>query len=76
MLAKLDYFNMAPTDSSLVDQLKSTVEALEKRIVDLEGKLAGEAKSALNGVRGGSDGMRMILIGPPGAGMLFFNQSF
>lgn len=44
-----------------VETLKATIDKLEQRILDLEGKLTGKAS--------GSDGMRMILIGPPGAGM-------
>lgn len=57
---------MAPTDE-LVGQLKSTIDGLETRVAELEARLAG--KSAGSG--GGSDGMRMILMGPPGAGMWF-----
>lgn len=55
---------MAPTDSSLVDQLKATVDKLEARIQDLESRLVGNSSSG----SATSDGMRMILIGPPGAG--------
>ncbi|WPH00983.1 adenylate kinase [Acrodontium crateriforme] len=55
---------MAPTDSSLVDQLKATVDKLESRIQDLESRLVGNSSSG----SASSDGMRMILIGPPGAG--------
>ena len=50
----------------LVDTLKATVDKLEKRIEDLESRLQGNSSS---GGHGSSDGMRMILIGPPGAGM-------
>ena len=50
--------------SDTVEALKSTVDKLEKRIQDLESRLTGSAPSS-----GSSDGMRMILIGPPGAGM-------
>lgn len=53
---------MAPTDE-LVGQLKSTIESLENRVAELEGRLAGKA-----GAGSSSDGMRMILMGPPGAG--------
>ena len=60
---------MAPTDSSLVDQLKATVDKLESRIMQLESRLAGNSSSS-NSASG--DGMRMILIGPPGAGTSTF----
>ena len=50
----------------LVQKLQETVDKLEKRIQELEGRLRGDA----GGSSGGSDGMRMILMGPPGAGML------
>lgn len=53
---------MAPTDD-LVGQLKSTIDGLENRVAELEARLAGKTSA------GGSDGMRMILMGPPGAGM-------
>lgn len=48
----------------LVEQLQNTVTRLENRLSELEAKLAGSSSSK------SSDGMRMILIGPPGAGML------
>jgi adenylate kinase len=51
----------------LVDTLKATVDKLEKRIEDLESRLQGNSSSSGHG---SSDGMRMILIGPPGAGMI------
>lgn len=52
----------------LVDKLKSTVDKLEARVAELESRLKGEGEG---GGGGGSkpDGMRMILMGPPGAGM-------
>lgn len=46
-----------------VETLKATVAKLEQKIEDLEGRLQGKLPS------GSSDSMRMILIGPPGAGM-------
>ena len=51
---------MAPTDSSVVDELKSIIAKLESRVEQLEGKLHGKD--------GASESMRMILMGPPGAG--------
>lgn len=53
---------MAPTDQSLVDTLKDTIEKLEARVQTLESRLKGKAEELT-----GHD-MRMILIGPPGAG--------
>ena len=49
--------------SETVDSLKATIQELEQRIVNLESKLINKAT--------GSDAMRMILIGPPGAGKFF-----
>jgi predicted ATPase with chaperone activity len=43
-----------------VQRLHDVVSALEKRVEQLEERRTGEVKSA--------DGLRMILIGPPGAG--------
>jgi len=49
-----------------VEQLKSTINALEKRVHELEARLQGKASPSSSST---TDGMRMILIGPPGAGM-------
>ncbi|KIV99944.1 adenylate kinase [Verruconis gallopava] len=51
---------MAPTDSSVVDELKSIITKLESRVEELENKLSGKS--------GSPKPMRMILMGPPGAG--------
>lgn len=40
----------------------NTIKQLENRVIELERKLDGKTGSAAE------DGMRMILIGPPGAG--------
>lgn len=48
---------------SVVDTLKATVDKLEKRVVELESRLHGTATGSSS-----SGAMRMILIGPPGAG--------
>ncbi|KAF2767491.1 adenylate kinase 1 [Teratosphaeria nubilosa] len=50
------------SSSDLVAQLQNTVEKLEARVHDLEAKLHGHAPAKAG------DGLRMILIGPPGAG--------
>lgn len=51
----------------LVDKLKSTVDKLEARVEELESRLKGQVSG---GQQGGSkgDSIRMILMGPPGAG--------
>lgn len=51
----------------VVEQLKATVDKLENRVHELESRLhgGGAAAQASDG-----KGMRMILIGPPGAGEL------
>lgn len=59
---------MAPTGEDLVETLKSTVDKLEARVAELEGRLRSQATSGGSSGSKGSDGMRMILIGPPGAG--------
>lgn len=60
---------MAPTAEDLVETLKSTVDKLESRVAELEGKLRSQAGGSTGGSQS-NDGMRMILIGPPGAGEL------
>lgn len=49
---------------SVVDELKSTVSRLEQRIAELEGRLSGHGGSA----PASQESVRMILMGPPGAG--------
>ena len=54
---------MAP----ISENLHELVEKLEARVKDLENRLhlqAGDAQSKINT----ADGIRMILMGPPGAG--------
>jgi len=52
----------------LIDKLKSTVDKLEARVVELESKLTGNGSGAKSGGQSQPSGMRMILMGPPGAG--------
>jgi adenylate kinase len=55
---------MAPLTDSAVDELKGTVSRLEQRIAELESRLQGQV-----GVADPSqESVRMILMGPPGAG--------
>lgn len=55
---------MAPTTDKVVDDLKTTVSRLEQRIAELENRLTGHGASAPKS----EDSVRMILMGPPGAG--------
>ncbi|KAL5117068.1 adenylate kinase [Pleosporales sp. CAS-2024a] len=55
---------MAPLTDSVVDELKSTVHKLEQRIAELEGRLSGHGAASPPA----QDSVRMILMGPPGAG--------
>lgn len=55
---------MAPSDSSVVAELKALVGKLEGRIEELEHKISGGEGSAASN----KGSMRMILMGPPGAG--------
>ena len=52
----------------LIETLRATVEKLENRINTLEDRLHHENGTAPARPAAGGDGMRMILIGPPGAG--------
>jgi hypothetical protein len=54
--------------SELVETLKKTVEKLEQRIEDLESRIQGGHGGAAS-QKAGAESIRMILIGPPGAGM-------
>ena len=60
---------MAPTPDELVQALQGTVDKLENRVAELEARLKGQPTSGRSASSGG-DGLRMILIGPPGAGEL------
>lgn len=59
---------MAPISDQIVDTLKGTVDKLEARVAELEARLQGKAAGSTTSAV--EDGMRMILMGPPGAGML------
>ena len=56
---------MAPITEEVVTGLKDTIGKLENRIEDLEGRLGFETKP-----KSVAEQMRIILMGPPGAGML------
>jgi adenylate kinase len=53
---------MAPVLEQVVEDLKATIAKLENRIAHLEGNHGSS--------QGSTEGVRMILIGPPGAGEL------
>jgi adenylate kinase len=55
---------MAPITDQAVDELKSLVAKLEKRVHELE------SKAGLSAARPATEQMRMVLMGPPGAGKL------
>jgi len=55
---------MAPLQDQAVDDLKNLVHRLESRVAELEAKLTGGE----SGSSSPSSSMRMILMGPPGAG--------
>jgi adenylate kinase len=55
---------MAPLTDTVVDELKNTVHKLEQRIAELEGRLSGHG----SGSSTAQESVRMILMGPPGAG--------
>lgn len=52
------------SSESVIEQLKSHIGSLESRIHELENKYGKPETGSKSAV----DGMRMILIGPPGAG--------
>lgn len=53
---------MAPITEDTVDSLKDLINRLESRVHHLEARLEGREKPT------DVEGVRMILIGPPGAG--------
>jgi adenylate kinase len=56
---------MAPIGDGTVQQLHDLVNKLEQRVQELESRLAGGPKNS-------PESVRMILMGPPGAGMYSF----
>ncbi|KAK3719633.1 adenylate kinase [Vermiconidia calcicola] len=58
---------MAPTADDIISTLKGTVDKLESRVAELEGRLTGKAPGG-SGSGTTSDGMRLVIMGPPGAG--------
>lgn len=63
---------MAPITDETVEALRDTIHKLESRVQQLEAKLQGGGEtSSQSSPSGGS--VRMILMGPPGAGMSKFH---
>jgi adenylate kinase len=54
---------MAPITDDVVSGLKDTIGKLEARVVELEGRLTGSKPKSV------TEQIRVILMGPPGAGM-------
>ena len=61
---------MAPIKDETVDSLKDLVHKLQSRVEQLEARLEGSDKGNVEQSKGDSPSVRMILMGPPGAGML------
>lgn len=59
---------MAPITEQVVDGLKDQIGTLESKVADLESRLANGSGSGAGGSRSLADHMRIILMGPPGAG--------
>ena len=59
---------MAPITDDIVDTLRDTIHKLESRVQQLEAKLQGGGSSSPS-PSSGTNSVRMILMGPPGAGM-------
>ncbi|KAL8739521.1 MAG: hypothetical protein Q9190_007682 [Brigantiaea leucoxantha] len=59
---------MAPIKDETVDSLKDLVHKLQSRVEQLEAKLEGSDKGDVEQSKGDSPSVRMILMGPPGAG--------
>lgn len=57
---------MAPITEETVSGLKDTIHKLESRVVDLESRLVNGDKP-----KSVTEQMRIILMGPPGAGKYF-----
>lgn len=64
---------MAPITQETVDGLKDIIHKLESRVADLEGRLVhGGNDSKTSSI---SEQVRIILMGPPGAGVSLSHSS-
>lgn len=67
---------MAPIKDETVDALRNLVNKLESRVEQLEAKLQqAEGGPLTRKSKGNTEGVRMILIGAPGAGTSSSNDS-
>ena len=58
---------MAPITDDTVGALRDTIHKLESRVRDLEDRLSGSDDGNIKTV-GPVEAMRMVIMGPPGAG--------
>lgn len=64
---------MAPIKDETVDALRDTIHKLESRVQQLEAKLGPtRGDSSSRETRSITESVRMILMGPPGAGEIIF----
>lgn len=61
---------MAPIKDETVDSLRDLVHKLQSRVEQLEARLDGSAGSSAQQAKNNRPSVRMILMGPPGAGKL------
>ena len=61
---------MAPIKDETVDTLRDLVHKLESRVQQLEAKLEGSGGNSSQKTKSDGPSVRMILMGPPGAGAL------
>ncbi|KAL8679127.1 MAG: hypothetical protein Q9186_004572 [Xanthomendoza sp. 1 TL-2023] len=59
---------MAPIKDETVESLRDLVHKLESRVQQLEAKIEGSASQSSQQAKTGGPSVRMILMGPPGAG--------
>lgn len=60
---------MAPIKDETLDSLRDLVHKLESRVQQLEAKLEGSDGGSAQTAKIGDPSIRMILMGPPGAGI-------
>ena len=66
---------MAPITDDTVEALRDTIQKLESRVHQLEARL-GDGGSGAAQKDIGAQSIRMILMGPPGAGMSSSSQVY
>ena len=63
---------MAPIKDETVDNLRDLVHKLESRVQQLEARLEGSSGGSPQQMNSDGPSIRMILMGPPGAGTATF----